>query len=316
MVKDKPLTRDVIARLINKIQIQEHTGTAISWNEAMKNASICYGRPIGFDTRRIYLNAANKFWGFLNIDYSNLYDSVVQAIENCGAEQYSTRKHIKESGISLAKYLISKGGINDSTLSKLQKIQIKRSKEPNRPVFKPKDLETVLNINLNMNTSESSKVLNEIVLKTAFYTGLRVSELINLKIEHVYLDEDRILVLHGKHGKNRWIGINRELKPDLKKYIKIDRPQTIEPYLFVLPSGTKLSRDRIEKRLKLLTKKAGLAGGCHQLRRGCLTHYANKGVPVPHLQLIAGHSNIETTMKYIRPDVEEVIRNQVNYSRK
>lgn len=113
MVKRIPLAKDVVVRLIDKIQAEEHKETAISWNEAMKNAAICYGRQIGLDTRRIYLNAASKFWHLLSKDYSNLYSSVVQAIEACRPDQYSTRKHIKESGISLAKYLINKGVINE-----------------------------------------------------------------------------------------------------------------------------------------------------------------------------------------------------------
>lgn len=198
-------------------------------------------------------------------------------------------------------------------LSQLKQIKIMRSKEPNRPVCKQKDLDQLLEINSQMITSEASKALNAIILLTVFYEGPRISEIINLKLEHVFLDENRILILHGKHGKNRWLGINKELKPHLEKYIHEQRAQSEEPYLFVLSSGKRLTRDRLEKRIKILTKKAGRPGGLHQLRRGCLTHYANKGVPVPHLQLIAGHSNIETTMKYIRPDVEEVLRNQINY---
>ncbi len=84
-------------------------------------------------------------------------------------------------------------------------------------------------------------------------------------------------------------------------------------YLFLLPDGRRLTRDRAEKRLKVLCNKAGLPGGWHQLRRGCLTFYASKGVPVPFLQMIAGHQSITTTQAYIRPDVEDVISKQVNW---
>jgi len=198
-------------------------------------------------------------------------------------------------------------------LERLKSIKIIRSIEPNRPTRKHQDLQLILQINRKLSTTEASKHLNEAILNLAFYAGPRISEIVNLKLENVHLDDNKIFILHGKHGKNRWLGINKELKPVLESYIKEKRPQSNEPYLFVLPSGDQLTRDRLEKRIKILTNKAKLPGGLHQFRRGCLTHYANKGVPIPHLQLIAGHSNIQTTMNYIRPDVEEVIRNQINY---
>ena len=112
-----PLTTDAVARLINKIEDEFQKEIAIQWNKAMENGAVCFGRPIGFDTRRIYLNAANKYWKFLNEDYSNLFESTVKAIESCKPEQFSTRKHIKESAISLAKFLINKGVINEECIN-------------------------------------------------------------------------------------------------------------------------------------------------------------------------------------------------------
>ena len=52
-----------------------------------------------------------------------------------------------------------------------------------------------------------------------------------------------------------------------------------EDKLFLLPDGRPLKRDRLEKRLKVLTQKAGLSGSWHSLRRGCLTYFNRKGLP-------------------------------------
>ena len=97
-------------RLKQKIPAK-HKPIAELWDQAMINGVSCYGRPIGPNTRRIYLNGANKFWRYLKEDYSNLYSSVVLAIDSCPSHAYSTRKHIKEAGISLAKYLVYQGGL-------------------------------------------------------------------------------------------------------------------------------------------------------------------------------------------------------------
>jgi hypothetical protein len=99
-------------RKIYRLKLQfpiQHKVTAEAWDQAMKKAASCYGRIVGANTRRIYFNAAVKFFKYLKNDYSNLYQACVMALDECKPEQFSTRKHIKEAGISLAKFLIYKG---------------------------------------------------------------------------------------------------------------------------------------------------------------------------------------------------------------
>jgi hypothetical protein len=99
-------------RKIHRLKLQfsiQHRVTVEAWDQAMKNAASCYGRIVGPNTRRIYFNAAVKFFKYLKNDYSNLYQACVMAIDECKPEQFSTRKHIKEAGVSLAKFLIYKG---------------------------------------------------------------------------------------------------------------------------------------------------------------------------------------------------------------
>lgn len=201
----------------------------------------------------------------------------------------------------------------NNTLKELKSIKIKRSKEAYRPVCKINHLEQILLVNERLQTTKVSKELNRIILIFAFYTGVRISELTNLCLEHLNLEEDRLLIKHGKGGKNRWIGINKALKPELKTYLDIHRPKTKLPNVFVLPDGRKLTKDRVEKRIKLLANKAELPGGLHMWRRACLTHYASKGAPLSYLQAIAGHSSVLTTQNYIRPDIEDIVTDQVNW---
>lgn len=200
------------------------------------------------------------------------------------------------------------------TIDKLRQIKIRRHKEPFRPVCKEADLEQMLAVNQSLNSSTDSKSLNHICLKFAFYTGVRISELVNLKLEHLDLSSDQVLIKHGKGGKNRKIGVNKGLKKDLEEYISYRSTiNTDHGYLFSLPNGKRLTRDRLEKRIAYLAKKAGKPSGLHVWRRACFTHYANKGVPISSLQLIAGHSSITTTQNYIRPDIEDVVRGQVDW---
>ena len=99
-------------RKIHRLKLQfpiQHKVTAEAWDQALKNAASCYGRIVGPNTRRIYFNAAVKFFKYLKDDYSNIYQACVMAIDECKPEQFSTRRHVKESAISLVKFLIYKG---------------------------------------------------------------------------------------------------------------------------------------------------------------------------------------------------------------
>lgn len=109
--------------------------------------------------------------------------------------------------------------MDSEIIDKIRSIPIMRHKEPFRPTRKPEDLEKLLFINSKLNSSDQSRKLNSILLKFVFWTGLRVSEICNLKLEHVHLGDDKILVLNGKGGKNRWVAIHPELKTDLQEYV-------------------------------------------------------------------------------------------------
>jgi integrase len=163
----------------------------------------------------------------------------------------------------------------------------------------------------------SSSRVNKETMKTlfifAFYSALRASEIISLELDDIDLRANRLLVRQGKGSKDRFVGINQELKPHLERYLNEIRPESKSLKAFLLTDGREITLDRLEKRVKYIFKKAGLKGLLHSFRRGALTHYANRGVPLSHLQIIAGHSSINTTIGYINHRVEEVVNAQVNW---
>ena len=163
----------------------------------------------------------------------------------------------------------------------------------------------------------SSRRVNKETMKTlfifAFYSALRASEIINLEITDLDLKANRLLVRQGKGSKDRYVGIHQELKPHLEKYLNEIRPESTSLKAFLLADGREITLDRLEKRVKYIFKKTGLKGLLHSFRRGALTHYANRGVPLSHLQIIAGHANIQTTMSYVNHKVEDVIKAQINW---
>jgi len=149
---------------------------------------------------------------------------------------------------------------------------------------------------------------NRAMLETLYGCGLRVSELINLKLSDLFFDEGIILVT-GKGNKQRFIpisGIN-------KKYITIYREQVrvhqkIEPghedILFLNRRGKKLTRAMVFEIIKKLALTIGLKKkiGPHTFRHSFATHLLENGADLRAIQQMLGHESITTTEIYVHVD--------------
>ena len=146
---------------------------------------------------------------------------------------------------------------------------------------------------------------NRAILETLYGCGLRVSELVNLKLSDLYFDEDIILVT-GKGNKQRFVPIS----PINKKYIELYKKhvrihQNIEPgyedILFLNRRGKKLTRAMIFAMIKGLAKATGLKKnvGPHTFRHSFATHLLENGADLRAIQQMLGHESITTTEIYV-----------------
>ena len=151
---------------------------------------------------------------------------------------------------------------------------------------------------------------NKAILETMYSCGLRVSELVNLKISNLYTDVGFVKVL-GKGDKERLVPIGRSAI----KYIKIYRKDirvhiTVKPgnddILFLNRRGSKLSRIMIFLLLKDLVKQAGITKNIspHTLRHSFATHLVEGGADLRAVQEMLGHESITTTEIYTHLDRE------------
>ena len=161
---------------------------------------------------------------------------------------------------------------------------------------------------LDLSTPEGGR--NKAILETMYSCGLRVSELVNLKISNLYLDVGFIKVL-GKGDKERLIPIGRSAI----KYIGIYRKNirvhiTVKPgnddILFLNRRGSQLSRVMIFLMLKDLAKKAGIVKSIspHTFRHSFATHLVEGGADLRAVQEMLGHESITTTEIYTHLDRE------------
>lgn len=147
---------------------------------------------------------------------------------------------------------------------------------------------------------------SKLMVSLIYACGFRVSELTNLKIENLDLEEKTGYIRRGKGRKDRFFNIPEFLIKDLKKQIKKQRKINSE-YLF---SGTKgkLSDRNIQKIVQTATRKAGLNKNvhCHTLRHSFATHLLENGTDIRIIQSLLGHSSIATTQIYTHISTEEL----------
>ena len=168
---------------------------------------------------------------------------------------------------------------------------------------------------IDLSTPEGGR--NKAMLETLYSCGLRVSELVNLRISSLYLDVGFIRVI-GKGDKERLVPIGS----DAAKYISIYRKDirvhiAIKPgnedTLFLNNRGSKLSRVMIFLIIKKLTKQAGITKTIspHTFRHSFATHLVEGGADLRAVQEMLGHESITTTEIYTHLD-REFLRNTLH----
>lgn len=141
------------------------------------------------------------------------------------------------------------------------------------------------------------------MIELLYATGLRVSELINLRLHDINL-EVGFLIASGKGSKQRIVPIGEKSRATLVEYLKGARGKLarnrLTHYLFLNRSGRKLSRQFFWKTLKKYALAAGLKVKIspHTLRHSFATHMLSGGADLRSLQMMLGHSDISTTQIY------------------
>lgn len=147
-----------------------------------------------------------------------------------------------------------------------------------------------------------------------YYTGARISEILNLQWNDIDLD-NRIITVRNKTGFRTKTGRIRRIPISERLFAIINEIPMTTPdgYLFLTPTGNKFTKDYASGLVTKYIRKAGLPRHLHFhcLRHTAITRMITKGVPIAAVQRIAGHSNIQTTLGYTHLLVED-LRNAVN----
>ena len=221
-----------------------------------------------------------------------LYDAVKKGYsERTQARFISTIK-------SFCKFLVAE---NYRTEHPAELLEPPRISKKFRDTLQIEEIQSMIK-NIPVHTVEGKR--DRVIVEILYGCGLRVSELINLNISDVHLEEDFISVM-GKGTKRRFVPINPRCKKLLEQYIKEIREELIpkkgnEHYLFLNKRGQKLSRVLIFTFIKKLGNHSGIRKNIspHTFRHSFATHLLNNGADVLFVQKMLGHESPSTTEIY------------------
>lgn len=168
----------------------------------------------------------------------------------------------------------------------------KRKKETRLPqVYSKQELEKIF--------LHARHLRNRLLLMTAYSAGLRVAELVSLKLTDIDSQRMMIRVDQGKGNKDRYTLLSNRLLDDLRLYWKVYRPKY---WLFPKKESSKhLTTDTAQKAYYKAVRLSGLKrkGGIHCLRHSFATHLLESGANIKQIQMLLGHSSIKTSMRYL-----------------
>ena len=167
---------------------------------------------------------------------------------------------------------------------------------PKKPEILPKSL----------NPSEITKIISvtenakhQTIIKLCYGMGLRVSEIVNLKIEDIDSKSMRVLISKAKGKKDRYVNLPESILPQLRDYYREFRPKE---FLFEGQDGGRYSVRSAQNVFKNAMKKAGIhkTVGIHSLRHSYATHLLEYGTDISLIQKLLGHNQISTTLNYTK----------------
>ncbi len=165
---------------------------------------------------------------------------------------------------------------------------------PKKPVLLPKLL-SIQEVAKLFNVTDNLKHL--LILKLCYGMGLRVSEIVGLKIEHINSHRMQVLIAGAKGKKDRYVNLPESVLELLRKYYMKYRPKN---FLFGGQFGEQYAIRSAQSVFKNAMNKAGIrkAVGIHSLRHSYATHLLEYGTDISLIQKLLGHNSIKTTMIY------------------
>lgn len=188
-------------------------------------------------------------------------------------------------------WLYSEGEISKKLANHIPKIKAKRKQ---KKLLNQREIERLLRA---MDITKFHEYRLWIGVRLILDTGVRVSELLDLKPDDLDLTYNAMLIRNPKNRHQRYVYFSKRMANDLKRWLRYRDRFSDSEWLFPTNRGTKQDISNFEKTLKTIGNRVGIEVTPHQLRNNFAKYYLMNGGDFATLSRILGHASIETTMK-------------------
>ena len=270
----------VLEKSLSPISVEDYL------NDIRKLAAYCEKLTPPLDPKEASYNVLNEF---------------LMVLKDTGVTPRTQARSIS-SIKSFFKYLLYDGTIGLNPATSLDSPKIGRSLPS---ILSVEEIEAMID-SIDMNKQEGQR--NKAILETLYSCGLRVSELVNLKLSQINFRTGYIKI-EGKGNKERIVPLGARAKDEIRCYLKKDRDKMKkarghEDILFLNKMGKALSRVMIFNIIKETARRAGLSKvvSPHTFRHSFASHLVNGGADIRTVQDMLGHESILTTEIYTHLD--------------
>ncbi|MAG28601.1 hypothetical protein CL632_00425 [bacterium] len=156
--------------------------------------------------------------------------------------------------------------------------------------------------------TQTQNIKHQMLMELAYAAGLRISEVVRVRVRDVDIAELTLTVRKGKGNKDRLTVLSRNLVPKLKSLMA---DKEAHDYIFVSERGGHVTETTAQKVLYACLKKSGITkpASFHSLRHSFATHLLENGTDVRYVQELLGHQNIRTTQLYTKvtnPSIKKI----------
>lgn len=195
-------------------------------------------------------------------------------------------------------FLRTKGVVNETFIQlKRDRIKIAAGSEDSVDALSEEQVEQLLFYVENHNKVSTR---NKLIVYLLLYTGVRVSELVGIKITDIDFLTSQLIVI-GKGGKRREIGLRQDVLQLVREYMRDERSESVfshSEYLLVSQRAEKMHRDAVRNWLAKISNELGFRLYPHLFRHSFASRLLKKGVELTTVSKICGHSSIQTTVRY------------------
>jgi len=282
---------------------------ALRSGEAMKNR-----RPATKRTIEVYEWGINHLWKLAGVEASvQAFGPALleKAFANVPFEDareydgYSFKDNLYKPFRNFLRYLIKQGVRSGSDWEAVNALKPTRTFKPKRKVVREGEFQALIEANDALASGRDSHGVERQATKAVLYLigrgGLRREEVATLTLDDLDFNRLEISVL-GKGRKRRRVPMTDDMVPALQAWVQRYRPETKHPQLIVSVKGEPLTPTAIYLKIKRLGNHARLNRNPHAFRRFFVTNALERNVSPVHVQLVAGHASLTTTLGYSMPE--------------